>query len=100
MAGKIINWLKANKKDIKIMAIGGIVLSLYILVAKLMGEKTDIGIVEAFFVGAFLTALFVNASRFWRKRFNKVLGQKDREGDYELTKEEIDNYSKKSENKE
>ncbi len=76
MKEKIINWLKANKKDIKIMGIGGVILSLYILFAKIIGEETDIGIVEAFFVGAFLTAIFVNAFRLWQKRINNLLGKK------------------------
>lgn len=93
MKEKIKNWIKANKRDIKIMAIGGLTLSLYILIAKLIGEETDIGIVGAFFAGAFLTAIFVNAFRFWRKRTNNILGKKEGEEDYGLTKEQIDNYN-------
>lgn len=71
MKEKFENWLKANKKDVKIMAIGGLILSSYILFFKLIGEETDIGIVLAFFAGAFLTAILVNAYRFWRKIFRQ-----------------------------
>jgi len=73
MKEKIKSWLKTNKKDIKMLLIGGMILSLYILFFKLIGEETDIGIVEAFFGGVLLTAILINIYRFLRWIFKKIL---------------------------
>lgn len=63
---KIKNWIQSQKKDFKKLIIGGVGLWLYVLIANPSGIETDIGIVEAFFIGIFLTAIFINAYRFWK----------------------------------
>ncbi|MDP2967052.1 MAG: hypothetical protein Q8N87_01425, partial [bacterium] len=73
MKEKIKKWLETNKeedkKNIKLLLIGGVISSLYILFAKLIGEETDIGVVGAFFVGIILMVIYINARRFWRPIF-------------------------------
>ncbi|MBI2551689.1 hypothetical protein HYW17_00100 [Candidatus Uhrbacteria bacterium] len=71
MQKKIKNWIQAQRKDIKKLLIGGAILAFYILIAKLFGQETDIGVVEAFFVGMLLAAIFVNAYRFYKRTFKK-----------------------------
>jgi len=72
MRKKIKNWLINNKKDLKRLLIGGVILSILILLLNTLGQETDVGIAGAFFGGIFLTAIYINAYRFWRKIFDKI----------------------------
>jgi len=98
MKEKIKNWLKVNKKDIKKLLIGGVIFALYILFFQLIGEKTDINIIEAFFAGILLTAIFINAYRFFWQRIFKTFRHGSEKTErleyYGMAKEEIDNYNK------
>lgn len=101
MKEKIKNWLrkdkKENKKQIKILLIGGAILSLYILFLKVIGEETDIGVVGGFFGGVLLAALYINARRFWwpiLKWFRRGGAEDDGRGDYGIAKEEINKCNK------
>ena len=73
MAEKIKSWLTKNKKDIKIIIIGGIILSVYILFFQFIGEQTDFGFIEAFFWGMLLTFIFMNVYRLlWRPLWSRL----------------------------
>ena len=66
MENKLYKWLKDNKRDIKSMIIGGIVVALYFV---FIGGETGFGIIGNFLFGMFLTALLISAYRLWKKWF-------------------------------
>ena len=63
MKEKFKDWLMANKKDIKILVIGGIIVGIFFSLTSL----SVLGLISGFWGGILLTAIYVNAYRFWRK---------------------------------